>query len=796
MALGPGCSKSPLIRPNANQRPVVELTRAPHNVSTRFSYQYRMNWIGHDPDGRIDRYLYSIDPPPPTTAVPEPESVWVETARSEQLLTFTATQPDTTVRQGEKGASDFHTFVLKAVDNGGLGGPLHSEPLIRSFYTYTVAPMVQIIEPRPSSRGRNYIPPSVRIHWTGDDPDGILHNQKPVQYKFIMLTEESPVPFSIADTNPDSVRRYYAPRNWATWDSTTADTLEKQYTNLVPGKNYMFVIIAIDEAGAYSPVFNLNQNMLNMRTTFAAQGGPTLTVFSDIFFYTYDPPVYSTLPQFQIKVEIPADEPLTINWIAEVSGGADVRGTRWVLDTDDLTDETPRTNERTDVRHWSQLSALNTSATIGPFGGNETHFFYVESVDNNGLKSLATVRLTVVKATFEKDLLVVNDTRFPLDERRIGEPLCLTPPQAINSRWPSSAELDTFLFARGNMPWRCYPSGTRTPPGLFAGYAFDTVSSRKGTREVRVPLAILGKYRHVVWLTDSRAANKTGSGLSLEDGICALRYMNDFGRANSLAAYIKQRGEVWLAGGGGATATLLPYNNRDNDIQGTGTTFSNLRNELVPGRFMYDVFGLRSEIKVNFGDIIFSKFLGRHDSAAVMLGRPRPIEYTRVPARMRPKSAALGDAYPPNRPILNGVFYVINFDIEYLSLRNDILEDVNPDLLIVDEQSTLDTLFRATGVTLLGPQQNFANVSMTRYVGQRYTKVLFSGFNIWNFARVDCKNLVDAVLQDMWGLTYLPPPIAASPSVASYDLRSGRRSSMGSSDPPTLAGGARAPRER
>jgi hypothetical protein len=747
---GTGCGKkSSVINPKANARPFIELTRAPYNESTRFEYSYRMNWLGYDPDGRVEYYLYAVDPPSPTPLNPEPETTWVNTDKSERLVNFSATKPDT-IRENERGSSDFHTFVVKAIDNGGLGGPLQSAPLVRAFYTYTIAPTVQINQPAPSDRGRVYVTPSVRISWTGSDEDGILNNKRPNSYKYILLTQNTAVPFQVALTNPDSVRRYYAPRNWVGWDSTGADTTFKQYNNLVPGQDYMFCVISFDEAGAYSPIFSQNTNMLNMRATFAAQGGPQLTVFNDIFFFQYNPPVYSTLPQYQIRIEVPANEEITFNWIGVAGNGAEVRGYRWTLDIDDLSDNTPRSNERTDVTRWSAQSNV-TTATVGPFAGGESHFFYIEAEDNNGLKSLATVNFSVVQSNFAKPLLIVNDTRLPVDQKR-AQDACMAPP---TNRWPYSAELDTFLFARGGVQWRCYPTGTMTTPGIFAGYERDTMGTRTGQNEVRVPLARIGNYRHVVWITDSSGGINNGNGTNIAASISALRYMSVAGRANSMAAYIKQGGEVWLLGGGAAFATLIPYNRINNDTTNPapGTTFSFLNNELIPGRFLYDVFHWQSEIKLGFSPVAVNRYFGRHEAPGAVL----PPGYSMLPASMRPKSVALGDAFPPGRTVNVGNFYLSNFDVEYLSDDNRILEDVDPSLLGFDEQSTLDTLYRAVGNSLMPPAFNSHNVCMTRYVGPAYTPVIFSGFNIWNWTRVDCKAMVDAVLQGLWNLPYTPP---------------------------------------
>ncbi|MFM8558977.1 MAG: hypothetical protein ACKOC6_05160, partial [bacterium] len=69
-----------------NQPPTVELTNAPVSAdrSNPYFYAYRVNWAGNDPDGRIDRYEYAIDP----TAT---DTVWIKTQKNEEILFFRAT---------------------------------------------------------------------------------------------------------------------------------------------------------------------------------------------------------------------------------------------------------------------------------------------------------------------------------------------------------------------------------------------------------------------------------------------------------------------------------------------------------------------------------------------------------------------------------------------------------------------------------------------------------------------------------------------------------------------------------
>src|SRR4029077_8779058 len=145
---------------------------------------------------------------------------------------------------------------------------------------------VSITSPKPKLNDLVYVTPSVLITWEGNDPDGVT-TKRPVKYKWIKLSDQTDVTVSAAVFDRDSVRRYYAARNWAGWDSTAADTTVIQLRDLVPEKEYIFCVISFDEAGAYSPKFELNNNMLHFRVTFAGNNNPTITFFNQYFAYTY-----------------------------------------------------------------------------------------------------------------------------------------------------------------------------------------------------------------------------------------------------------------------------------------------------------------------------------------------------------------------------------------------------------------------------------------------------------------------------------------------------------------------------
>ena len=130
-------------------------------------------------------------------------------------------------------------------------------------------------------------------------------------------------------------------------------------------------------------------------------GGPALSLYSSSFRYN-SPGGYTTAPESWVQLEVAAGEPVTVNWFGRFRAGAQLRFYRWTLDIADITDETPRIDEATDLAHWSQRSATTTSATVGPFGAGEQHFLYVEVADTYGYRSLATVRIQVVAALPEQ----------------------------------------------------------------------------------------------------------------------------------------------------------------------------------------------------------------------------------------------------------------------------------------------------------------------------------------------------------------------------------------------------------
>ena len=743
-----GCSKSLKNNFLPDLPPTVTLTSAPYDTTGRYFYAYKLNWLGNDPDGRVVSFVYAIDPKyNAVTGEWVPTSGWTSTTKNEQIIFFTASAPDST--NPKLLSSLFHVFAIRAIDDRAET----SLVVTRAFFSYTVAPTVQILNPRPSHLLKQYVTPSVRISWQGQDPDGQF-TQKPVKYKFKMISQSDPnFPLDrlLVPGGLDSLRAFYAP-TFAGWDSSSAETTTVQYTNLTPGADYVFALVGFDEAGAYTPTFSYDGNVLSMRAQLASAGGPKISMFNEFFQFTYTRGGYTTDPSAWVNLEVPFNVPITFNWTATSDNGADIAYYRWRLGGD-VSDETPRNNENLDIGRWSTPSINNVSATIPAFPRDSITFFYIEATDNNGLKSLGIIYLHVVKPTFEHSLGIVNDTRYSVDVLRVGTTQYVPPGGA----WPTAAEFDTFLFARGGKPYRAYPPYTDglpisypysngTPqfsqPGVFQGYDYDTVTTRTGRADLTVPLSELGHYSHLIWLCDAGAAGKTAPGSSVASAMCSLRYMNNNNKVNTLATYLKQGGKVWAIGSGVAHACQVNF-----DKDGNAGSYYLDGRELVPGRFMYDCVHWQDNIDDGFG----SGYTFRKSPRAVSTP-PYNIDYTNLPDTLRQQSLALGDSMPLNR---TSGFYYDQFGFSQLSLPNRITENVQIPLAGGGDTtitvSTLDTLMNVVypGVD---PRAEFPAVTYYHGTDLGTGYILFTPIDLWKLSRVDFSAFVDFVAKDMWGM--------------------------------------------
>lgn len=321
-----------------------------------------------------------------------------------------------------------------------------------------------------------------------------------------------------------------------------------------------------------------------------------------------------------------------------------------------------------------------------------------------------------------------------------------------------------------------------SPPGVFAGYSFDTLGTRLGLEfpSNGVRLSTLARYRHVIWLVDRLGG--TFSNLSPAFPITALRHMSTPGRPSSLGGYTRAGGRVWLCGGAAATAATDEFNLLGNDNT-SGHVYSTPR-ELGVGRIMYDGAHWRSAFTTTQAGIRLLRSARAEQIADrpwshrdAFTGAPlRSPDYRRLPAEMRWRDPAT-DPLPPTRTSQQGsLYYRSGFTCEYLFVPNVITEDVDPDLDVEHVQAVLDTLMDAHSVLL----RTTPAPVMTWYHGREANHFVFSGFAPWDFRREDCIRLADFVLQDLWGLPRQPvdrgvAPVTASARSASPSRRLGSR---------------------
>jgi len=726
LVLAPGCSRELNPVSLVNQPPEVHFVgkSTPALAKSGLEVTHDLRWIGSDPDGRIDHYLVAVDP----HSIDDWRG-WMQTNESSRALAIPSRRAraqalrDAPERASQQG--DFTVFAVRAVDDRGEV----SNAAVRAMFGENVAPSATILSPPPGHL--IIVPNRVRIRWTGIDPDG--PTGRPVQYKYRLFASgpppaDFPFPVSEADflvfltANPDSLRRGYAPK-FPGWTTVSGDTTEVLLEGLVPQTQYVFVITAIDEAGDYDPFFSLNTNMLQLYATFDENAAPILSVFNESFHFEYPVGGRDYAIAHPVQVPFVSDQSVTIHWDAFSQAAFSMARTRWSI----AADGSPPPGENGPVlgSSWAPWQTSQHLATVGPFPDGQPRLLFIEVEDELQLRSLAVVRLIPTIATRKRPLLIVDDTRFLVDDAAPGGGV--RPPAGT---WPTAAELDSFLFAIGGFPWNSYPAGTMSPTGRFAGYSFDTLGTRSlGSADMTVPLATLARYEHVIWITDLTGAGNTRSGLDRIHPTTSLRYMASPNHFNTLAAYVQQGGRVWLVGAGIARASLEPS---EGSAPNPGT-WSVEDGDLGPGRMLYDQAHLRSGIRLSsLGHPV------RSDRA--IGGWPGAPNYAAFPTELRLRSAATDPVLPPLRTNPS-LFYPTTASQEQVFEPNTILEG---------GVSVLDTIYESHGN---GIPIGEVRPVMTLYHGSENAQVLYSGHDLWKFATADVQQVVDAVLQGVWGLS-------------------------------------------
>jgi hypothetical protein len=277
-----------------------------------------------------------------------------------------------------------------------------------------------------------------------------------------------------------------------------------------------------------------------------------------------------------------------------------------------------------------------------------------------------------------------------------------------------------------------------------------------------VPFSVLGRYRHIIWMTDNKGAITTFGPTSAIDPMSTLKWMSDRGRASTLSTYVFAGGKVWLLGGSAAYCTLIAFDatgsKNNNNLYGPGKTiFSASAGELVPGRLMFDGAHWQSEMATQ----VFVTTPTKSPSAIGgwtqpgwnYVGTVTAPDYSQLPASMRRRTLALGDSLPPTRTGQANTYYTTgSISAEYLDQDNIMIEDVDPSPLGETQASVMDTLMELRGGTPATQFTNRTPVTMTYYHGVNAPAFIFSGFDLWSWSGQDCVKLADFVVHEIWGL--------------------------------------------
>ena len=382
------------------------------------------------------------------------------------------------------------------------------------------------------------------------------------------------------------------------------------------------------------------------------------------------------------------------------------------------------------------------SISIGPFAGGETHVLAIEVRGRRGYHSGVTVRIQVVQSRFKRDLLVVNDTRFPGDELGVGG--CVK--SAIGPLAHGSGARHVSLRARGNavalLSARRRDACDHTAGALRRIFVRHDRNARAGRR----PADLARRAQPVSPRDLAHGRGCRAQPAPARDPYAPITAFGGCRAPGRRTRWPSTRGggDVWLVGAGVASATLLPWSDQGAD----SSTWSSDAGDLIPGRFLYDIVHWRSELQARPCAGFVQRELGRNPSW------PGAPDYTRLPITLRGKSSAL-DPLPPGRVGQNsGVFYKSTFDFEFLTQPNAIVEDLDPSHHGHDVQSVLDSLYKLTTSGL--PASPEKRVLMTFYHGSENGPVVFSGLDVWDFTWSDAQALVDFVLQDIWDMQKYP----------------------------------------
>lgn len=508
-ALGTGCD-NPADTPKPNQLPEVYLSSGPPNGDPNVNYKVHFYWNGYDPDGAVSHFEYLVTNDNVTGPILIDDSVYQTLAdldaaypavdyrwhKIEVHDTILSVRADS-IPYGSDAADSLyfygddrflfrahHTFFLRAVDEHGA---VSARPAYRTFTATTIAPVAKIEHPSDVGNvgGYDNMPQDIFFRWAGVDSVGDGTVIEPDSTRFVTLRKGDyglDTQFSGRMINlPDSIWSSW--RHWEAVDSLNDNVGGKRtlITGLTPisagqGQGeYLFMVQAMDEAGAITSHYEDGKNLRKLRIVSSLQ--PTIAISEDILGVR----VSSSDQTFDFTIA--ERQPLNLTWSANAdSYGSEITGMRFGWDILDTANDD----------EWSSWSLSKTSSSNSFVSGS--HTFYLEARDYSGYTTQVLYRLFVVPFTMDRDLLFIDD----YSNLASSDP---------DQSWPDGED---FAFGTYYLPDEAQRTFWNAILMEYGGYDPVVDFFKVSVVEPKPPFQRVASYKRLIWEVKEEQAGESG----------------------------------------------------------------------------------------------------------------------------------------------------------------------------------------------------------------------------------------------------------------------------------------------
>jgi hypothetical protein len=175
-----GCGKQLQRQMTNNQPPEILLNRPTLIPAAEGEVAYAISWKAQDPNGRVDHYLYALDP----ASVDKVDAHWIRSREPSATVRLARPAPSAkTASASALPGDEFHTFAVQAIDDQESPSAIATLALFGD----DVAPTVVIESPAPDPVLTSFLAPSPTIRWRGEDVDGHI-----VRFKYRLFQSKNP----------------------------------------------------------------------------------------------------------------------------------------------------------------------------------------------------------------------------------------------------------------------------------------------------------------------------------------------------------------------------------------------------------------------------------------------------------------------------------------------------------------------------------------------------------------------------------------------------------------------------